>query len=278
MAHRFSAAETKALIERGWRAPTLADGFKNHGERVQTMVELAKRLGYGAKVGALQANFGTPTRTTSRGSRRSWRSRISIRPPRRAGGQAGRRGRRRQARQRRQSRLGARRSRRNDDGMVDQRDLEALDAAGGAGSDGGSGAPAAVSGRHPQRRAHGTCWCRSSEPAAALGRAAARCLRRGSTRIGALPGLTDRDVVLAAGLLQETLKPLPTARCAAGSTRTAAIRGRSPRPAPTSATRNLLPRLPGRAGAGRPDRTLSPFGLSRRRRRVALALTTAAPV
>jgi hypothetical protein len=35
-------------------------GFKNHGERTRTMVELAKRLGYGAQVGAHQANFGTP--------------------------------------------------------------------------------------------------------------------------------------------------------------------------------------------------------------------------
>jgi hypothetical protein len=37
-----------------------AGGFKNHGERTRTMVELAKRLGYGARVGAHQANFGTP--------------------------------------------------------------------------------------------------------------------------------------------------------------------------------------------------------------------------
>jgi hypothetical protein len=35
-------------------------GFKNHGERTKTMVELAKRLGYGARVGAMQAKFGTP--------------------------------------------------------------------------------------------------------------------------------------------------------------------------------------------------------------------------
>jgi hypothetical protein len=37
-----------------------AGGFKNHGERTRTMVELAKRLGYGARVGAHQAKFGTP--------------------------------------------------------------------------------------------------------------------------------------------------------------------------------------------------------------------------
>ena len=61
VAHRFSPEETRALIERGWKGPsTRDDGFRNHGERVSTMVELARELGYGAHVGALQANFGTP--------------------------------------------------------------------------------------------------------------------------------------------------------------------------------------------------------------------------
>lgn len=59
-AHRYSARETRQLIERGWRARASTDGFRNHGDRVRTMVELAKRLGYGSRVGALQANFGTP--------------------------------------------------------------------------------------------------------------------------------------------------------------------------------------------------------------------------
>jgi hypothetical protein len=60
-AYRFSAEETQALMKRGWKGPSAAAaGFRNHGERVRTMVELAKRLGYGARVGALQANFGTP--------------------------------------------------------------------------------------------------------------------------------------------------------------------------------------------------------------------------
>ena len=60
-AHRLSPEETKALMARGWRGPAAAaGGFRNHGERVRTMVELSKRLGYGARVGALQANFGTP--------------------------------------------------------------------------------------------------------------------------------------------------------------------------------------------------------------------------
>jgi hypothetical protein len=60
-AHRFSREETKALMERGWKGPAARTaGFRNHGERVRTMVELSKRLGYGAHVGALQANFGTP--------------------------------------------------------------------------------------------------------------------------------------------------------------------------------------------------------------------------
>jgi hypothetical protein len=60
-AYRFSPEETQALMARGWRGWTAgAGGFRNHGERVRTMVELSKRLGYGARVGALQANFGTP--------------------------------------------------------------------------------------------------------------------------------------------------------------------------------------------------------------------------
>ena len=156
VAHRFSAAETKALIERGWRAPAVADGFKNHGERVQAMVELAKRLGYGAKVGALQANFGTPYENDIARIEAEL-AQPDLDPSRRAELEA---------------KLDAavaaakpgnganhdwaRADLDNDDGMVDQRDLETLDAAGGAGSDGGSGAPAAS--ERPssaQRRAHG---------------------------------------------------------------------------------------------------------------------------
>jgi len=61
VAYGFSFAETTALIERGWKGPkAVSDGFGNHGERTRTMVDLAKQLGYGARVGALQANFGTP--------------------------------------------------------------------------------------------------------------------------------------------------------------------------------------------------------------------------
>jgi hypothetical protein len=60
VAYGLAPAETEALIGRGWKGPKTDGGFKNHGERTRTMVELAKRLGYGAWVGALQANFGTP--------------------------------------------------------------------------------------------------------------------------------------------------------------------------------------------------------------------------
>jgi hypothetical protein len=53
--------DPKARDERMTEAKGRSDGgFKNHGERTRTMVELAKRLGYGARVGAHQANFGTP--------------------------------------------------------------------------------------------------------------------------------------------------------------------------------------------------------------------------
>lgn len=60
VAHRFNAKQTRDLIGRGWKTDQPLNGFANHGERVRTMVALAKALGYDAKVGALQANFGTP--------------------------------------------------------------------------------------------------------------------------------------------------------------------------------------------------------------------------
>jgi hypothetical protein len=61
VAYDFSSEETATLIEHGWRGRTAGeDGFRNHGERTRTMVELSKQLGYGARVGAMQANFGTP--------------------------------------------------------------------------------------------------------------------------------------------------------------------------------------------------------------------------
>jgi hypothetical protein len=61
VAYGFSFEESTALSERGWKGPAArAAGFRNHGERTRTMVDLAKQLGYGARVGALQANFGTP--------------------------------------------------------------------------------------------------------------------------------------------------------------------------------------------------------------------------
>jgi hypothetical protein len=61
VAYGFSSEESRALIERGWKGPAARNaGFRNHGERTRTMVELAKQLGYGARVGAMQANFGTP--------------------------------------------------------------------------------------------------------------------------------------------------------------------------------------------------------------------------
>lgn len=58
---------TASLVGRGWRALDDVDetGFRNHGHRVSSMVEIAKLLGYGAHVGALQANFGGPDGTAS---------------------------------------------------------------------------------------------------------------------------------------------------------------------------------------------------------------------
>jgi hypothetical protein len=59
-AYGLAPDETKALIERGWKGPKRQEAVKNHGQRTRTMVELAKRLGYSPRVGAMQANFGTP--------------------------------------------------------------------------------------------------------------------------------------------------------------------------------------------------------------------------
>jgi hypothetical protein len=59
-AARLAPEETQKLIERGWKGPKTQTGFKNHGQRTRTMVELAKRLGYSPRIGAMQANFGTP--------------------------------------------------------------------------------------------------------------------------------------------------------------------------------------------------------------------------
>jgi hypothetical protein len=144
VAHRFSAAEAHALIERGWRTRAAPDGFKNHGERVRTMVELAKRLGYGAKVGALQANFGTPFESDIARIEAEL-AQADLDPARRAELEAeldvavaaakpGNGANHDWAR----ADLDV-----NDDGAVDRRDLEALDTADDAGSEDGSSAPAA---------------------------------------------------------------------------------------------------------------------------------------
>ena len=61
-AARLDADETRALIAGGWSTPA-AGTFRNHGQRVSTMVALARELGYPASVGALQGSFGTPFET-----------------------------------------------------------------------------------------------------------------------------------------------------------------------------------------------------------------------
>jgi hypothetical protein len=65
--HEVDNATTASLVALGWEAPeAVADtGFRNHGHRVSSMVEIAKALGYGAHVGALQANFGTAAAPTT---------------------------------------------------------------------------------------------------------------------------------------------------------------------------------------------------------------------
>ena len=56
--HTFSNQQVKGLLGKNWKAAKFA-GPGNHGQRVSTMVKLAKALGFGAWVGAMQANFGT---------------------------------------------------------------------------------------------------------------------------------------------------------------------------------------------------------------------------
>ena len=58
--HTFSHKQVKGLLGHKWKTSHFVDlNFKNHGQRVSTMVAIAKALGYGAWVGAMQANFGT---------------------------------------------------------------------------------------------------------------------------------------------------------------------------------------------------------------------------
>ncbi|MCW9039591.1 MAG: hypothetical protein OQJ76_03765 [Rhodospirillales bacterium] len=59
-AHTFSSDESASLARQGWMRHSESDDFSNHGDRVRTMVAIAKALGYNASVGAMQANFGTP--------------------------------------------------------------------------------------------------------------------------------------------------------------------------------------------------------------------------
>ena len=57
----FGEAETAALIEAGWAGPdSPAGSFADHGERMATMIAIARALGHEPRVGALQASFGTP--------------------------------------------------------------------------------------------------------------------------------------------------------------------------------------------------------------------------
>jgi hypothetical protein len=57
----FSPSESAELIARGWHVPGLPGaGIESDGQRLRIMIALARRLGHGARTGALQARFGTP--------------------------------------------------------------------------------------------------------------------------------------------------------------------------------------------------------------------------
>lgn len=64
VAHVLPAPVSDHLLTRAWAAREgTGDGFASPGERLQAMVELARRLGHGVYVGMLQACFGTPGET-----------------------------------------------------------------------------------------------------------------------------------------------------------------------------------------------------------------------
>ena len=65
---RLPPQETVRPIERSWHPGRLTGpAFRSHAERARNMVQPARRLGHGAHVGALQANFGTPYATGAAG-------------------------------------------------------------------------------------------------------------------------------------------------------------------------------------------------------------------
>ncbi len=122
--------DTDVAVSGPGRARPLDDGtFRNHGARVSTSVALSEELGYGARVGAMQGNFGTPQETGIRapgGSDRGSRGGPDHRSARhrRPGGRAGRTDRGGEARHRPDR--GAGRSTNLDvdgDGVVDEHDL-----------------------------------------------------------------------------------------------------------------------------------------------------------
>ena len=56
--------ESRELVNSGWvNENVFSKDFDNHGKRVSTYVQLAKKLGLPAYIGALQANFGNPYET-----------------------------------------------------------------------------------------------------------------------------------------------------------------------------------------------------------------------
>lgn len=60
IALRFSPSESGQLIADGWRTRARPEGGFERGRRLRSMIELARRLGYSGRIGALQAQFGTP--------------------------------------------------------------------------------------------------------------------------------------------------------------------------------------------------------------------------
>jgi hypothetical protein len=86
----FDDRQTRSLVARGWAARTPdAMGFSTHGQRVSTLVAVARELGLSPSLGALQANFGTFGEIANRVAPSTYATYLGLRQQRQTLAQAG---------------------------------------------------------------------------------------------------------------------------------------------------------------------------------------------
>jgi len=86
----FDDRQTRSLVARGWAARTpAAAGFTTHGQRVSTLVAVARELGLSPSLGALQANFGTFGEIAARVAPTTYATYLGLRQQRQTLAQAG---------------------------------------------------------------------------------------------------------------------------------------------------------------------------------------------